>query len=300
MSIIAKHSRSIASVLALAALALCAAGMAGTKKCYPVAAVFGYLSVSLLILRACAVKAHSLRAFVITLICMTASFFFVFELFTMGIDYLFYMQLAFFLAMETSALLIGIFRNRSCDSKSEASEGAAIPSYKMGPENRIYQYTEAMDFDLGLTPGTVAGFSLEDKARLISLHKMRRNDKITEFLARRNGSFHPYEGRLGQFLISTYGMLLWKHQIVDLCASEAGLSEDEVSIISDRAYKGKMSLLNDENKVLFLNGCKANGLSESEAMSTWEIILKDGPFCYIEEEALAIAREMTSKTQTNS
>lgn len=161
----------------------------------------------------------------------------------------------------------------------------------------IYRYSEALETDLGLSNGTVADMSVIDKAAIIALHRMRRDDRIQEFLARRSGMFTPSEGRLGMILDGTRGMLIFSDNIYDI-AKAVGLSEQDSSRLTDYASKKRKDSL-DSMHDAFWASATVNGFSVQETESLWKLVCNESYLTYPLGPAISLALRMETKTRAN-
>gem|GEM_PF-3018301 len=81
------------------------------------------------------------------------------------------------------------------------------------------------------------------------------------------------------FLESTYGIVAFQEQLMEIAEELGGYTPedaDDLRKIVSKLYrigKAQASKIMNENKPKFVNGCKSNGLTESEAELVWERFL---------------------------
>lgn len=173
------------------------------------------------------------------------------------------------------------------------SDSVPISTEEMNAKDNdiIYKYSDALDMDLELIPGTFGTFSLEEKAAAIALHITKHDARIEEFL------FRQSLAKLG-VLRNTHGMLIYVEQITDIC-KKIGFDDAESSLLTDVFRKGKTHKI-EGMKDKFLEAGQRAGLGCNQAQSLWNTLIKDGLFCVFQERPMTLASHMTNKYQSDS
>ena len=96
---------------------------------------------------------------------------------------------------------------------------------------------------------------------------------IPTYIKRKQGKeeityIHPV---MEETLKSTYGVIVYQEQVMDLATKLAGLTRGEGYLLIKAVGKKIKSLL-DEQKEKFINGCLANNISQKIAKQAWELI----------------------------
>ena len=113
----------------------------------------------------------------------------------------------------------------------------------------------------------------EDIAVMIALYRPGPIELIPEFIARKHGKkrieyLHP---KLEPVLANTYGVMIYQEQLMAAARALAGFSLSEADILRKAVGKKIKKLLADQKDKL-IQGCKANGVSESIAEKFWQLI----------------------------
>ena len=122
---------------------------------------------------------------------------------------------------------------------------------------------------------------------------MRRGDRIGEFLARRSGNFRAKEGRLGEILKGTYGMLIFSDDIYRI-SEDVGLSEHDSCRLAKSAIKAPNESLESLHDI-FLESASSNGFSRDESQTLWDLICTEGHMTFPLGPAISIALRMKSR-----
>lgn len=114
---------------------------------------------------------------------------------------------------------------------------------------------------------------LEDLIALVALFRPGPMELIPTFIARKQGKepvryIHPV---MEETLKSTYGIIVYQEQVMDLATKLAGLTRGEGYVLIKAVGKKIKSLL-DEQKTKFINGCLANKIPQKVADQAWELI----------------------------
>lgn len=114
---------------------------------------------------------------------------------------------------------------------------------------------------------------LEDIIAMCALYRPGPMELIPSYIRRKHGSeaisyVHPIMKRA---LGSTYGIIVYQEQVMDMATEFAGLTKGEGYLLIKAVGKKIKSLL-DEQKEKFIQGCMRNKISRSIAQKTWELI----------------------------
>ena len=114
---------------------------------------------------------------------------------------------------------------------------------------------------------------LEDLIALVALFRPGPMELIPTYIKRKHGeekitSLHP---TVDEALKSTYGVIVYQEQVMDMATKLAGLSRGEGYLLI-KAVGKKIKTLLDEQKGKFINGCIKNNISSNIANKTWELI----------------------------
>ncbi|MBI4561035.1 MAG: DNA polymerase III subunit alpha, partial [Candidatus Rokubacteria bacterium] len=116
---------------------------------------------------------------------------------------------------------------------------------------------------------------LEDLIAIVSLYRPGPMELIPEFINRRHGrSQITYEHPLMEkYLRETYGVMLYQEQVMQIASEMAGFTMGEADTLR-RAMGKKDRDLMGKQRVKFLEGSKAHGVSEKKAEKIWGMIEK--------------------------
>ncbi len=131
----------------------------------------------------------------------------------------------------------------------------------------------------------------EDIAVMIALYRPGPIELIPEFIARKHGKkrieyLHP---KLEPVLASTYGIMIYQEQLMAAARALAGFSLPEADILRKAVGKKIKRLLADQKDKL-IQGCKANGISESVAEKFWQLIEPFDRYGFNKSHAISYAR----------
>ncbi|MEK9180067.1 MAG: DNA polymerase III subunit alpha [Patescibacteria group bacterium] len=114
---------------------------------------------------------------------------------------------------------------------------------------------------------------IEDLIALVALFRPGPMELIPSYIRRKHGDekityLHP---AMKEALESTYGIIVYQEQVMDMATKLAGLTRGEGYILIKAVGKKIKSLL-DEQKDKFLSGCAKNNIPKNVAEKTWELI----------------------------
>jgi DNA polymerase-3 subunit alpha len=114
---------------------------------------------------------------------------------------------------------------------------------------------------------------MEDLIALVALFRPGPMELIPTYIKRKHGQekivyIHPV---MEEALKSTYGVIVYQEQVMDLATKLAGLTRGEGYLLIKAVGKKIKSLL-DEQKVKFIEGGKKNNISGPVAEKAWELI----------------------------
>ncbi len=115
--------------------------------------------------------------------------------------------------------------------------------------------------------------TFEDVIAMVALYRPGPMDWIPDFIARKHGRkkityIHP---KLEPILKNTYGVAVYQEQIMQIARSLAGFSLSEADILR-KAMGKKIPELIREEKIKFVEGCVANGVSRPVAEKVFAFI----------------------------
>ncbi|MDO8515636.1 MAG: DNA polymerase III subunit alpha, partial [bacterium] len=114
---------------------------------------------------------------------------------------------------------------------------------------------------------------IEDLIALVALFRPGPMELIPTFIKRKHGEekityLHPL---MEDTLRSTYGVIVYQEQVMDMATKLAGLTRGEGYLLI-KAVGKKIKKLLDEQKEKFLNGCAKNNIPISVAEKAWGLI----------------------------
>jgi DNA polymerase-3 subunit alpha len=114
---------------------------------------------------------------------------------------------------------------------------------------------------------------LDDIIAMVALFRPGPMELIPSYINRKHGKepiryIHPL---MEETLKSTYGIIVYQEQVMDLATKLAGLTRGEGYLLIKAVGKKIKSLL-DEQKEKFLKGCAKNNIPQKVADSAWELI----------------------------
>ncbi len=114
---------------------------------------------------------------------------------------------------------------------------------------------------------------MEDLVALVALFRPGPMELIPTYIKRKHGEerivyIHPV---MEETLKSTYGVIVYQEQVMDLATKLAGLTRGEGYLLIKAVGKKIKSLL-DEQKEKFLTGCAKNNIPAKVAAQAWELI----------------------------
>jgi DNA polymerase-3 subunit alpha len=114
---------------------------------------------------------------------------------------------------------------------------------------------------------------IEDLIALVALFRPGPMELIPTYINRKQGKepiryIHPI---MEETLKTTYGVIVYQEQVMDLATKLAGLTRGEGYVLIKAVGKKIKSLL-DEQKTKFIKGCIDNKISQKVADQAWELI----------------------------
>lgn len=114
---------------------------------------------------------------------------------------------------------------------------------------------------------------IEDLIALVALFRPGPMELIPTYINRKHGKekiiyLHPI---MKEVLESTYGVIVYQEQVMDMATKLAGLTRGEGYLLI-KAVGKKIKKLLDEQKEKFLKGCEKNNIPKEVANKTWELI----------------------------
>lgn len=132
--------------------------------------------------------------------------------------------------------------------------------------------------------------SFDDIVLALALYRPGPMDNIDTFIKRRRGEeeityIHP---DLEPILKSTYGIIVYQEQIMQIARLMAGYSYGEADILRRAMSKKKEEILLKE-KPKFISGCLSNGYDEETANKVYDLILKFANYGFNKSHSVAYA-----------
>jgi len=132
--------------------------------------------------------------------------------------------------------------------------------------------------------------SFEDIALALALYRPGPMDNIDNFIARREGRekidyIHP---DLEDILKSTYGIIIYQEQIMQIVRTLAGYSYGEADILRRAMSKKKEDIILNE-RPKFIKGCLDNGYSVEVANRVYDLILKFANYGFNKSHSVSYA-----------
>lgn len=144
--------------------------------------------------------------------------------------------------------------------------------FKTGSTDGIFQF-ESFGMKTFLNKLQISSF--EDITLAIALYRPGPMESIDEFIKVRNGSkkIEYITKELEPILKSTYGVIVYQEQIMQIARVLAGYSLSEADNLRRAMSKKKEEILNSE-RPKFIRGCINNGYSEEASSRIYDLILK--------------------------
>jgi DNA polymerase-3 subunit alpha len=131
---------------------------------------------------------------------------------------------------------------------------------------------------------------LEDIIVMVALYRPGPMQLIPDYIAGKHKKkkieyLHP---KLKPILESTYGILVYQEQIMEIAKTLAGFSLSEADVLRKAIGKKIRKLLLDQ-KEKFITGCQKNGISESISQKIWQWIEPSARYSFNRSHAAAYA-----------
>lgn len=128
---------------------------------------------------------------------------------------------------------------------------------------------------------------IDDIVATLSLYRPGPMDQINEFIERKNGKKFDYiHPLLEPILKSTYGIIVYQEQIIQISNVFAGYTLGEADVLRRAVSKKKHDVLEGERKKFVLNSLK-QGHSEKEANEIYDYIVKFANYGFNKSHAVA-------------
>ena len=117
--------------------------------------------------------------------------------------------------------------------------------------------------------------TFEDIFAAIALFRPGPASNIDTYINRKHGKeqIEYLDPSLEEILSSTYGIIIYQEQIMQIAKKMAGYSLGEADILRRAMSKKKFNILKDEESK-FINGCISNGYSKETSKKVYDLILK--------------------------
>ena len=130
--------------------------------------------------------------------------------------------------------------------------------------------------------------SLDDVIAIIALYRPGPMQFIEEYAARKQGLriIHYVHSSLESILKSTYGIIIFQEQIMQIVQTYAGMSLAEADIFR-RAISKKNILKLEQQKTLFFNMSATKNREKSITLEVWDLIFKFANYGFAKSHAVA-------------
>ena len=130
-----------------------------------------------------------------------------------------------------------------------------------------------------------------DIAVILSLYRPGPMQFIDEYIARKNNN-KPYKVEIpvvAEILKSTYGIMVYQEQVMQIAQSVGGMTLAEADIFR-RAMGKKDKALLEQQKIQFMQGAQANNIASSAAEQLFEEIMAFANYGFNKSHAIAYAK----------
>ena len=178
-----------------------------------------------------------------------------------------------FLALKNLTLINDILKDVGIDFDSiSMNDVDTIKLFQSGNTSGVFQFESSgmISFLKKFKPS-----SFEDIIACIALYRPGPMSNIDKFIARKHGreAISYIVPSLEPILKSTYGIIVYQEQIMQIAQVMAGYSFGEADILRRAMSKKKESVLIKERDK-FINGCVNNGYSLDDSNQVYDLILK--------------------------
>ncbi|SDH32855.1 DNA polymerase-3 subunit alpha [Alteribacillus persepolensis] len=135
---------------------------------------------------------------------------------------------------------------------------------------------------------TIQPETLEDIAAVNALYRPGPMENISVYAERKNGSAHPTypHESLQPILSSTYGVIIYQEQIMQIASVMAGYSFGEADLLRRAVSKKKREVLEEERQ-RFVKGALQNGFSKQDAARVYDVIVRFADYGFNRSHAVA-------------
>ena len=130
----------------------------------------------------------------------------------------------------------------------------------------------------------------EDLVMAIAIYRPGPMDQIDDYIDRKNNGarFEYIDPSLEPILKSTYGILIYQEQIMEILRKMGGYSYAEADIIRRAISKKKMAVIESERNK-FINNAVKLGYEEETAIKVYDLIVKFADFGFNKSHSVAYA-----------
>ncbi|MFT8320399.1 MAG: DNA polymerase III subunit alpha [Bacillus sp. (in: firmicutes)] len=128
----------------------------------------------------------------------------------------------------------------------------------------------------------------EDIIAVNALYRPGPMENIPLYINRkhRKEAIHYYHDDLKDILESTYGVIVYQEQIIQIASKMAGFSLGEADLLR-RAVSKKQKMVLDKERVHFVKGAKTKGYKEETANEIYELIVRFADYGFNRSHAVA-------------
>ncbi|MTH52864.1 DNA polymerase III subunit alpha [Bacillus mangrovi] len=130
--------------------------------------------------------------------------------------------------------------------------------------------------------------SLEDMAAVNALYRPGPMENIPNYIERKHGKapIHYPHPHLEEILKSTYGVIVYQEQIMEIASKMAGFSLGDADLLRRAVGKKKKAVL-DEQREHFTAGCLKKGYSSRDANEVYDLIVRFADYGFNRSHAVA-------------
>ncbi len=193
-----------------------------------------------------------------------------------------------FLALKNLTLINDILKETNTEfNEIPMNDKETIDLFKFGNTNGIFQFESSgmISFLKKFKPS-----SFEDIIASIALYRPGPMSNIDSYIKRKHGieKIEYIVPSLEPILKSTYGIIVYQEQIMQIAQTMAGFSYGEADILRRAMSKKKESVLIKEREK-FINGCISNGYSLNDSNKVYDLILKFASYGFNRAHSVAYA-----------
>lgn len=195
-----------------------------------------------------------------------------------------------FLGIKNLTLIVNILSdlNKTVDlDKISYEDPKTLSLFKKGDTLGIFQFESSgmMSFLSKLKPD-----SFDDIVAAIALYRPGPMDNIDLYIRRKNKEpFNYISDSLESILKSTYGIIIYQEQIMEIATKMANYTLGRADILRKAISKKNLNLINSERES-FVKGSINNGYSSEISNSIYDLIVKFASYGFNKAHAVSYAK----------